>query len=536
MNENLDSAGPPPGWVAAKLSEVADVQLGKTPSKSQYRDTGKHKVVKFRDLEHNRIEWNNCSKGFVESATDVLGSLKPVQLNDVLLTASAHSSEHIGRKAVRVTEIPDPFAAAYVVGEILRVRPERSIDPRWILYFLQSLDGYKEVQRQVRGVHLISSRARQITLPIAPSPTQERIVEAIEEQFTRLDSGVAALKRVEANLKRYKAAVLKAACEGKLTEKWRQENPDVEPASELLKRILSQRRRRWEEAELAKMLAKGKPPENDKWKEKYKEPTKPADPKPDWLPASWEWVTWDQIGVSQNGRAFPSKEYSPGGIHLLRPGNLHIDGDVRWTEKNTRYMPESWADAHPDYIVGECELIMNLTAQSLKDEFLGRVCMTEVGDRCLLNQRLARLTPILACHNWLLWLFKSSIFRQFVQRLNTGSLIQHMFTSQLAEFCCPLPPLEEQDEVASEIERRLSIIEDAQQVGDSGMRRASRLRQSILKRAFEGKLVDQDPDDEPAVALLERIETERSKHPAGQRTKLSRQGQNAHRSRKKKAP
>ncbi len=112
-------------------------------------------------------------------------------------------------------------------------------------------------------------------MPLPPRKQQKRIVAEIEKQFSRLDEAVANLKRVKANLKRYKAAVLKAAVEGKLTEEWRKAHPDVEPASKLLDRILAERRAKWEEAELAKMEAKGKAPKNDKWKAKYKEPTAP---------------------------------------------------------------------------------------------------------------------------------------------------------------------------------------------------------------------------------------------------------------------
>ena len=152
---------------------------------------------------------------------------------------------------------------------------------------------------------------------------------------------------------------------------------------------------------------------------------------------------------------------------------------------------------------------MNLTAQSLKDEFLGRVCMTALSERCLLNQRIARLTPIDVLPQYLLWMFKSQVFRRFVDGLNKGSLIQHMFTSQLAQFTVPLPPLAEQRRIVAEVERRLSVVDELEATVDANLKRAERLRQAILKRAFEGKLVPQDPDDEPASLLLERIRVER---------------------------
>jgi type I restriction enzyme S subunit len=122
---------------------------------------------------------------------------------------------------------------------------------------------------------------------IAPLAEQHRIVSAIEQQFTRLDAGVAALKRVQAKLKRYRAAVLKAAVEGKLTEAWRAEHPATEPASILLERILKERRARWE----ADLRAKGKDPA----KVKYVEPAKPDLENLPELPEGWCWATLEQL-------------------------------------------------------------------------------------------------------------------------------------------------------------------------------------------------------------------------------------------------
>jgi type I restriction enzyme S subunit len=155
---------------------------------------------------------------------------------------------------------------------------------------------------------------------------------------------------------------------------------------------------------------------------------------------------------------------------------------------------------------------MNLTAQSLADEFLGRICLTSNDECCLLNQRLARITPHLLHRHFVLYLLKSAVFRRFVNGLNTGSLIEHMFTSQLESCCLPLPPLAEQQRIVEEVAERLSLIDAAETTLDHGLLRAARLRQSILKQAFEGKLVPQDPADEPASVLLERLRASQSPH------------------------
>jgi len=125
------------------------------------------------------------------------------------------------------------------------------------------------------------SDVEQLEFPLAPIEQQKSIVAEIEKQFSRLDEAVASLKRTKVNLKRYKAAVLKAAVEGKLTEAWRKQHPDVEPASQLLESILVERRRKWT------------------GKRKYKEPSVPEISGLPLLPEGWAWGTVDQIAAPE---------------------------------------------------------------------------------------------------------------------------------------------------------------------------------------------------------------------------------------------
>jgi type I restriction enzyme, S subunit len=306
--------------------------------------------------------------------------------------------------------------------------------------------------------------------------------------------------------------VLKAAVTGELTRDWRERHKGEirETGADLLQRILKARRAAWEATELKKLRAMGKRPKDDRWKQGYKEPEPPDTTGSSDLPDGWGWVRWKQVGYCQNGRAFPSSEYQTSGIKLLRPGNLHTSGRVEWTVDNTRYLGSSWRTRHPNYIIGPNELVVNLTAQSLRDEFLRRICVTNPQDSALLNQRIARLTPVIIDRRFCLWIFKSSLFRNYVDRLNTGSLIQHMFTNQIDGFCFPLPPLLEQDQLVSITEEQLSSCEKIEEAIEYHLEYVRALRQSILKAAFAGRLVPQDPDDEPASVLLERIRADRS--------------------------
>jgi type I restriction enzyme S subunit len=244
----------------------------------------------------------------------------------------------------------------------------------------------------------------------------------------------------------------------------RKEGRTYEPAEVLLGRILDERHARWEAS---------------KRRGKYGQPKAPDKSDLPLLPEGWTWARWEQVGFSQNGRSFPSSEYTDVGTRLLRPGNLHVSGRVVWNEDNTRCMPDKWANDFPAFLIGGGEMVMNLTAQSLKDEFLGRICITDAQERCLLNQRIARLTPVFVEPRYLLWMFKSRVFRSFVDSLNTGSLIEHMFTSQLDDFVLPLPPLAEQHRIVAEVDRLLSIADETEAAVRAQLARAERLRQSF---------------------------------------------------------
>lgn len=474
------------GWSWATLETIAEVVGGVTKNQ---------RLAQGRDVPYLRVA--NVQRGHLDLSVvkTILASeaaIAELRLlpGDILLNEGG-DRDKLGRGWVWEGQIPECIHQNHVFRARLR---NPWISPKFVSYYTNSVGQSYFLGQGKQTTNLASislSKIRQLPVAVPPAGEQRRIVDEIEKQFTRLDAAVATLKSVQAKLKRARASVLKAAVEGRLVpteaELARAEGRSYEPASALLERILAERHSRW---------PKGK---------KYQPPAEPkTDDLPE-LPEGWSWATWAQTGTSQNGRPFPSSQYQSAGVRLLRPGNLLASGAVEWNDSNMRRLPHEWATKCPELLLDPGELVMNLTAQSLKDEFLGRICITGPGEPALLNQRLARLTPLLLDRRYVLWLLKSSWFRAFVQALNTGSLIQHMFTSQLDAFILPLPPAAEQARIAAEVERRLSVIDNLEHTVEQNIARCGRLRQSILKRAFEGKLVPQDPSDEPASRLLERI-------------------------------
>ena len=491
----------PPGWAITSVGRIARLVASGFPS-------GKHNLEGVGVPHIRPMNIDRDGRLDLDSLKYVDGAIpRELSKGDVLFN-NTNSPELIGKTTVVSTDRRLAYS-----NHMTRISLEDGFDPTFIarqLHFLW-LSGYfrHRCANHVNQASIAASPLSSVVpIAVAPSSEQSRIGEELDELFSDVDAGAEALEKARDKLKLYRASVLKAAVEGALTADWRACHRQVEPASELLKRILVERHRRWEQDQLRRFEEKGRvPPKN--WKAKYKEPVARDTTRLPNLPDGWCWVSWGQVGLSQNGRAFPSKHYQGSGTKLLRPGNLHMDGQVRWTEKNTRYMPDRYLETASTLVVGPGELVINLTAQSLKDDFLGRVCITSRDDLCLLNQRLARLTPIVVPPRFMLWVFKSVVFRKFVSELNTGSLIQHMFTRQLDEFPFPLPPLPEQEAIAEIVDDRLSVIERLEAEIDGKLTKARGLRQAILRHAFTGKLVPQDPNEEPASELLKRIATER---------------------------
>ncbi len=392
--------------------------------------------------------------------------------------------------------------------------PMQHVEPRYLQYYLSlhKLRDYLAARASGVGGSLTRVNPRVVAdypMPLAPFAEQRRIVAAIEEQFTRLDAGVAALERVRANLKRYRAAVLKAAVEGKLTEEWRAQHPDIEPADVLLQRILDERRRKWEEAELEKYAKAGKTPPKG-WQGKYKEPVQPeVDGLPE-LPEEWTWATIHQLAAPEPnsitdgpfGSNLKTEHYVPEGPRVLRLQNI---GDGVFRDEKA-HITKVHFDRLRKHEVFEGDLVI-----AALGERPPRSCLVPQGiGLAIVKADCIRFKPSPHVHSTFVnYALNSEPTRHRTTALLHGVGRPRLNLSEIKSIIIPLCPLREQEWIVAEVERRLSVVAQMEGQIAANMKRSSRLRQSILKRAFEGKLVPQDPTDEPASVLLERIRHER---------------------------
>jgi type I restriction enzyme, S subunit len=298
--------------------------------------------------------------------------------------------------------------------------------------------------------------------------------------------------------------VLKAAVEGHLvpTEAHlaRTEKRAYESAEVLLARILKERRRRWEEAQLAKLKAAGKTPKDDKWKAKYKEPTAPDTSALPEVPVGWCWATVEGIATKVVDGVHKKPDYVSSGVPFVTVKNLTAGPGIDF--ENLKYIT---IEDHRKFIARANPERGDLLVS--KDGTLGVIRAVRTDSIFSIFVSVAMIKPVLISMSDYLELALSSPSVQ-AQMVPKGSGLQHIHLEDLRRDCVPIPPAAEQIRILEAAQRRMSVVEWVEAAIAHDLAKLSRLRQAVLKRAFEGKLVDQDPTDEPAEKLLARIRAE----------------------------
>lgn len=397
-------------------------------------------------------------------------------------------------------------------GKMYRFRvPEESIDPCFLEAFLQTSIAQDSIDRMKtgssdNGLNLTHGRFRRLIVPIAPFNEQRRIVETCEELLSALNTGVAALEHARDKLTRYRASVLKAAVEGALTADWREQHPDAEPASALLKRTLIERRRRWEQDQLRTFAEKGKTPPKH-WQAKYKEPVAPDTASLPPLPAGWCWASIDQLirEPLRNGRSAKTTQNGVGiptfSISAVTEGDFS-DKNIKFTSAAPQSVQDLWVEADDIFVqrsntpelVGTTKRYTEESRRAIFPDLLIRVRVAPPVSPAFVELTLQSGR----CHAY---------FRRKSQGISGSMPKIDQHTVRLAT--TPLPPFEEQKAIVEAVEEQLSVVERLEADIDAKLKAAQHLRQSILRHAFSGKLVTHDPHDEPASALLKRIAAER---------------------------
>jgi type I restriction enzyme S subunit len=475
----------PLNWVRANLSDVCDILPGYGfPESLQGRTEGEVPFYKVGDISE---AWKRGAI-HLSTANHYISQKEAASLNARLLPPATTVFAKIGA-AIALNRRALLSVHSLVDNNVMGLHPNDAIlNPAYLFYFTCTLR-LNEISQATTVPSIRKTDVERIQLPLAPPSEQARIVLEIEKQFTRLDAAVDALKRVQANLKRYRATVLKTACEGRLVpteaELARREGRSYERASTLLERVLAKRKQ--------KQKQKRSPAEPDM-----------TDPPP--LPEGWSHASVDaMVSEITSGSRDWSPFYGRGSSVFLmaqnvRPGRLDLS--FRQLVDPPKDDPSRTRSQ-----VKEQDLLVTIVGANTGD-----VCRVPVAlPEHFVCQSVALMRPVLPETSVFLDLYLNSQehgVKQF-KRYIYGAGRPHLRFDQLMMTCLVVPPLAEQARIVAEVERRLSLVDEIEAQIKQDLLRAKGLRDSVLKRAFAGRLVPQEPNDEPASVLLERIKAEK---------------------------
>jgi type I restriction enzyme S subunit len=495
-------------WVECTLGEVFDTVTGNTPSKKEIDNYGSE--VPF-------VKPPQINNDFLQPSTEFLskkGKIKArvLPINSVLVTCIGN----LGRIGINKTEVA-------FNQQINAIKPLSGIESKYTFYQAQSINFRNQLEKLSTSttVALVNKTSfNSVKVKIAPLVEQKTIVKKIEELFSSLDSGIADFIKAQDQFVIYRQAVLKKAFEGELTKEWRENQTNLPSAYKLLEQIKVERKKHYEKQisdwkEAVKLWEK---------KESRKKPSRISKPKEfpkvkseevekyDSIPKNWFWTRFGTITYKIGDIDHKMPKTVEKGMPYVSTGNIGKDGKIDFNKAKQisrvdfdrlalKIKPEKGDIIFPRYgTIGRNILI------DYDKEFL-------VSYSCAIIKNITKIMD----EKFALYYSLSPVIKGEINRYVVETTQANIGIASIESFVYPLCSKQEQLQIVQEIESRLSVCDKVEENIKESLQKAIALRQSILKKAFDGTLLSaeeiekckQHIDYEPASVLLEKIRAEK---------------------------
>ena len=495
----------PDSWVWTTLNELFLIERGGSP----------RPIQQFLTAEANGINWikigdTELGQKYIETTKE---KIKPEGLKKSRLVVDGDfilsNSMSFGRPYIVKT------TGAIHDGWLVFRDVDNNLDKDFFYYLLSSSYVYQQFSRNASGStvrNLNIDIVKQTNISLPPLNEQKRIVAKIEKLFSNLDNSDKYLLHLEKQLKRYRQSVLKSAFEGELTKEWREKQTNLETADELLEKIKIERTL-YIENELREKF-KDKP---EKWiKDKVKNEVDKFDnliKKTSilnnnlWINIPLEAIT-TLLGDGLHGtpKYVESSEYYFINGNNLQQGKIVIKSDTKFVSQE-------------EYLKYKKNMNNNTILVSINGT-LGNVAFYD-NEQVMLGKSACYFNLINSINKYyIFWKINSQDFREYADKSATGSTIKNLPLSAMRNYKLPICSILEQQEIVNQIKKHFSIIDKLETVVQQSIKESKRLRQSILKQAFEGKLVEQNPNDKSASVLLEKIAKAKEEYQKAQKKQV----------------
>ncbi len=494
----------PGSWVETEISELGMIVSGGTPS-TKVPDFWGGDIIWYSPADLTGYTAKFISRGAKNLTQEGLenSSAKLMPAGSVMFSSRAP----IGYVAITSVEAATNQGFKSLV-------PSKEISADYVYHYLKSAKQMAEERASGTTFLELSGRAfSQLPVPVPPLSEQRRIVDKIETLFAELDKGEESLQAAKARAGLYRQSLLKHAFEGHLTADWRAANPDkLEDPETLLTRIQNERAARYKQALDDWQVAL------EKWRDKGEHGKRPQKPrrakdhdnipeeelkKLSGLPESWCWVELGHLTWSVKDGPHYSPKYSENGIPFISGGNIRPEGiDFDSAKYISKELHEELSQrCKPElgdvlYTKGGTTGIARVNTYDFEFNVWVHVAVLKI---------TASTLPF-----YLQQVLNSPFCYQQSQSFTHGVGNQDLGLTRMVNIRLPLCSVDEQAELVKRLEAKLSTLNHLENQLEEQLARSKALRQSILKRAFAGELIDQDPNDEPASELLERIKAEKA--------------------------
>ncbi|HEY4145998.1 restriction endonuclease subunit S [Pinirhizobacter sp.] len=494
-----------PGYALTTLAEVVEGHVAQTgPTRAfVYLDIGSidREAKALREQRLLELDEAPSRARQIVAPGDVLVSMTRPNLNAVAMVPCSESQ--------------------LVASTGFHVLRTRWVEPKFLYYLVQTDHFIDTMSSLVQGALYPAVRPRDISnykFMLPPKSEQYRIVKKLEELFSDLDAGVTELKVLQRKLEQYRQSLLKAAMEGALTADWRMariaNRRPREIGTDLLQSILTDRRAHWEAKQLAKFIEQGKTPPGD-WRNKYPEPISLDTTDFSELPEGWVWATLSQIGWLDRGRSKHRPRNAP---HLYGgPYPFVQTGDIRDSDTFVRKASITYSEAG----LAQSRLWPTKTLCITIAANIGKTALLAV-EACFPDS----VVGFLPASDAVSVEYVEYYIRTAQQKLEDeapATAQKNINLEILERLPVPIPPMHEQLLLVERLSDSLSSVRDQDEAAALGIRQASAQRKNILRAAFAGQLVPQEPSDEPASVLLDRIRGARVAVAEKPKTKNARQ-------------